>query len=178
MSNTNLEKQKAELEKQLNELNEIQQAQNKSKITALLKTLKTDIEEYKLLCSFKTKGKLKVELSYNIEYNFDSYDIGHNPNSKCKDHNSADLGEFEGNCYVTVKEPKGHNIAHFIAEDAFGNMGIDEYKTITNIHPDVKKHCDKFLKAKRNLAKKVAKTAEKLGLDIEDAFDAVYQRLK
>jgi hypothetical protein len=175
---SDIKKKKAELQKQLSDLSEIEQKENKNKIAVLLKTLKADIENYESLCSFKKHGKIKVELSYNIEYSFDPHDLGApNPN-KVTDPDSADLGEFEGNCYVIVKEPKNYNVAMFIAEDAFGNMNIDNYNDITSIHPDVKKHCDKFLKAKRNLSQKIVKTAEKLDLDIDDAFDAVYRTFK
>jgi hypothetical protein len=176
---SDIKKKKAELQKQLNDLHEIEQKENKNKFAVLVKTLKSDIENYQSLCSFKKHGKIKVELSYNIECFFDSHDLGDpNPDWKGTDPDSADLGEFEGNCYVIVKEPKNHNVAMFIAEDSFGNMSVDDYKGITSIHPDVKKHCDKFLKAKRNLSQKIVKTAEKLDLDIDDAFDAVYRTLK
>jgi hypothetical protein len=56
-------------------------------------------------------------------------------------------------------------------------MGVDQYEDIVAVHPEVKKHCDNFLKAKRTLAKKVAKIADKLGLDKETAFDAVLNEL-
>jgi hypothetical protein len=175
---SDIKKKKAELQKQLIDLSEIEQKENKNKIAVLLKTLKADIEDYQSLCSFKTDGKIKVELHYKIEYSFDPHDLGEpNPN-RVADSKTADLGEFEGDCYVTTKEPKNYNISRFIAEDSFGNMSVDDYESITSIHPDVKKHCDKFLKAKRNLSQKIVKTAEKLDLDIDDAFDAVYRTFK
>lgn len=168
----NLSKQKAELEKKLSEIRDIESKEAENNLAELLKIVKPELDAYKSLATFTKRGKIEVELTYNIDLSLDLYDLGYNPESDADP--LLDLGEFEGGCEISAaKEPKGYKIAQFGSEDKFGNMGIEEYKDIVAIHPDVKKHCDNFLKAKRTLAKKIAKTAEKLGLDKEMAFEAV-----
>jgi hypothetical protein len=173
----NLSKKKAELEKQLSDISDIERKESEKNLLELLKIVKPEIDMYKSLAVFDKCGKIQVELTYNINLSLDTaYDLGYNPYSEA-DH-LIDLGEFEGGCEISiVKEPKGYKIAQFTSEDSFVNMGILEYKDIVAIHPDVKKHCDNFLKAKRALVKKVTKTAKKLGLDKEFAFTAVQDKM-
>lgn len=169
---TKLSKQRSELEKQLSVIREAELQESKKNIAVLLKTLKPEIDAYKSLIRFEKYGKVQVELTYHIELTFDAYDLCHNPKSRLD--SSYDLGDFEGYCEVgPVKEPKGYRITNFVDEDNFCNRGIEEYSQLVVIHPELKKHCDAFLKAKRTLAKKVVKTAEKLGVDQDMAFDAI-----
>lgn len=170
--NTLMKKNKAELENQLNAILDSERKEKEKNLAILLKTLKPEIDAYKSLVSFHKRGKVMVELNYDIEMTFDMYDLGYNPDSKSDP--DLDLGEVDGSCSIgPIKEPKGYKVTQFVAEDAFANMGLDAYDEIEKIHPEVKKHCDAFLKAKRNLAKKVAKLADKMGIEKEEAFNAV-----
>ena len=176
MKNTDLSKKKADLEKQLNEIRDVERKITEKNLVELIKAVKPEIDAYKSLFSFHKRGKITVELTYDIELSMDLYDLGHYSDGGSG--SLITLGEFEGGCSIeNVKEPKNHKIAQFISEDKFGNMGIDEYEDIVAVHPEVKKHCDNFMKAKRTLAKKVDKIADKLGLDKETAFDAVLKEL-
>jgi|694.fasta_scaffold129310_6 hypothetical protein len=176
MKTTELSKKKADLEKQLNEIHNVERKTTEKNLMELIKAVKPEIDAYKSLGVFQKRGKITVELTYDIDLNMDMYDLGYNPDSDANP--LLDLGEFEGGCSIDkVKEPKNHKIAQFISEDKFANMGVDQYEDIVAVHPEVKKHCDNFLKAKRTLAKKVAKIADKLGLDKETAFDAVLNEL-
>jgi hypothetical protein len=171
-----LSAKKAELEQQLKEIDDIERKTTQRNLAELIKIVKPEIDAYKSLGDFHKRGKIKVELTYDINLSLDLYDLGYNPDSDADP--LLDLGDFEGGCSIdVVKEPKNHKIAKFISEDKFANLCVDEYKELVAVHPDLKKHCDYFLKAKRTLAKKVAKTAEKLNLDKELAFDAVLRKL-
>lgn len=157
-----IERKKAELEKQLNAIKEIENAEQARKIDEFIKLVKPEMDAFTSLICFRTKGKIQVELTYDIELQL-----------YLESWNKEDV-EFEGNCYINkTKEPKGYQIAQFVAEDAFGNMGIDEPQDLVAIHPEVKKHFQKFDKAKTALWNKIVKVAEKLGIDQQDAFDAV-----
>ena len=157
-----IERKKAELEKQLNAIKEIEKEEQDRKIDELIKLVKPEMDAFTSLINFQTKGKIQVELTYDIglQLYLESWD-------------KTDV-EFEGNCYIEkMKEPKGYRIAKFVAEDCFGNMGIDEPQDLVAIHPEIKKHFDKHQKAKTALWNKIIKVAEKLDIDQQDAFDAV-----
>lgn len=157
-----IERKKAELEKQLNAIKEIENAEQNRKIDELIKLVKPEMDAFTSLINFRTKGKIQVELTYDIELQL---------YLECWDREDV---EFEGNCYIdNTKEPKGYRIAQFVAEDCFGNMGIDEPKDLVAIHPEIKKHFEKHKKAKTALWNKIIKVAEKLDIDQQDAFDAV-----
>lgn len=157
-----IERKKAELEKQLNAIKEIENAQQARKIDELIKLVKPEMDAFTSLINFRTKGKIQVELTYDIELQL-----------YLESWNKEDV-EFDGNCYINkTKEPKGYSISRFISEDCFGNMGLNEPKDLVAIHPEIKKHFEKHKKAKTALWNKIIKVAEKLDINQQDAFDAV-----
>lgn len=160
-------KEKARLEKQLQEIKDIESREKDSKADTLLDALAPEIKALKDLICFKKKGKITVEVSYDMDVVLCDTTL----------HDNTELGGIEADCCVSIKQPKGYNIVPFNHDDSFCNMGMDNYKEMVLVHPDLKKHLEAFVKARKNLITKTNKTAKKLGLDVEDAFRIVEQNL-
>lgn len=161
---TLIERKKAELQKQLNAIKETESAERTRKIDELIKMVKPEMDVFLSLTKFHTKGKIQVELTYDIELQLYV--------------NDGDDIEFDGNCYINkTKEPKGYNISQFISEDCFCNIGINEPQDLVTIHPEIKRHFEKYKKAKTALRNKIIKVAEKLNIDQQDALEAIDEHI-
>lgn len=160
-------RKKAELEKQLNAIKEIEKEEQARKIDEFIKLVQPEIDALLPLCNFYTKGKIQVELTYDIGLSIYLMDSG----------NQESL-VFDGDCDISkIKEPKGYQIAQFVAEDCFGNMGIDEPQDLVAIHPEIKKHLEKYKKAKTALLNKISKVAKKLDIDEQYAIEVIEESM-
>lgn len=152
-----LVKEKQLLEKQLKQIQDLEKKDAESKFQELLDKVKPELDTYRKLSSFVKKGKVKVEISYDIDFSICGHDLDFPP--------LTSMGEIDAVCYATVKEPKGHNITPFVFEDNFTNLGYDGYDELVAVDPDLKNHCRKLVKAREKLIAKIAKTAQRLGMD-------------
>lgn len=166
MDKKQIEKQKAELEKKLQAIKEQEIKDQNEKFKTLLDLCKPEIDEYKSLGTFRSKGKISVELSYELETTMHLEHITE-PGSFAED------DSLSGNCYVTPREPKGHNIAQFVCDAHFGNVGVNGLRELSKVSPEAKEYTDRFNKAKKNLIRKVKKSARKLGLDEQECFEQI-----
>lgn len=172
---TLIERKKAELQKQLNAIKETESVERTRKIDELIKIVKPEMDAFLSLTKFHTNGKIQVELTYDIALQL--Y-VNQWRSLSATRHNYGNDIEFDGNCYINkTKEPKGYNISQFISEDCFSNIGIDEPQDLVTIHPEIKRHFEKYKKAKTALRNKIIKVAEKLNIDQQDALEAIDEHI-
>lgn len=162
-----LVEEKALLEKKLKEINAFEEQEMENKFEDLIRIVKPELDAYKKLITFAKKGKVTVELSYDIELSLCDHNLSQS--------GRGNLGDIEADCCVHVKQPKGYNIVPFIHEDNFCNMGMDDYDSVATVDPDLKKHCNDFLRAKEKLIDKTIKTAKKLDLDENESLERVQE---
>jgi len=163
---------KAQLEKELLEIKKQEYKENKQKGSLLLKNCKKEIQEFQKLSTFKTKGKIKIEVSYDIDMQILLDCDRLYSNEGVKENVIKDI-EIEGNCYISTKEPKGYKVSHFLCEDSFNNIGINYSQDVVGIHPELEKQLKNFTKARNNLIKKVKLESKKLGMTMESAIQIV-----
>ena len=170
----NNQKLKKDLEKKLNEIQKQEQKDKEILFNKLLELCKSEIDEVVLLSNFRSSGKVSVELSYEIILDHGGLD----------EQKSLDDEIDTASCYVDiVKEPKGFEIAQFIASSKCCDLCIETLKEVSRISPETKDHINKFLKAKKTLFTKIKKVAKKLGVNekeyiekcVEEVSEQIYR---
>lgn len=153
--------------KELNEIKAKEALDLVRKEQELLDSVKKELEAFKKLKNFKEKGKVKIEINYEVFEASLHYDNLFETNN-C---------ELEGGCYTTLKEPKGYNIAQFVSEKYFVNLCVDEKKYLAKISPKLSKFIKEHENCRKQLADKALKVGKKLGFTEEVISEIILDQL-
>lgn len=159
-------KRKEELQKELKKIEAEEQEVYSFKVQKLLDEVKTELNDFKKLLEFTEKGKVNIEIKYEVFETTFHYD-----------NLFESEFEIEGGCYTNIKEQKGYQVAQFVSEKYFGNLGIEDKKYLAKVSPKFNKFIQEHEKCRKKLINKASKVGEKLGFTKEEINDILLDNI-